>query len=88
MVSRHHIWANNPQVKGYDPSKLTAHTNYLDASNLCALTMSKALLPSRFESKRKMPTEAEIMAKKKTWRWYFINPRIPGSPQQLTTGSC
>lgn len=69
MVSRHHIWAKNPQGKGYDPSKLTAYTNYLDANNLCALTMSKALLASRFEWSRKMPTEAEIMAKKKkTWR--------------------
>ena len=66
MVSKRYTKANNPLVPGYDPSKPNKYIAYLDANNLYGWAMSKPLPKRDFKWKRVMPTEEEILKKKKT----------------------
>ncbi|KAL9957585.1 hypothetical protein ACROYT_G034504 [Oculina patagonica] len=72
MVSKRYAKANNPYVKGYDPSKPKKYIMYLDANNLYGWAMSKPLPKSGFKWKRVMPTEKEIMRKKEFARTGWI----------------
>ena len=65
MVNKRYAKENNPYVKEHDPSKLTTYTQYLDANNLYGWAMSKALSKGGFKCVRTMPTEKEILSKKK-----------------------
>ena len=65
MVSKRYAKANNPYVPGYDPSKPTIYIPYEDANNLYGWTMSKPLPKRGFKWKRVMPTEEEILVKRK-----------------------
>ena len=56
---------NNPLVEGYDPSKPNKYIMYLDANNLYGWAMTKPLPIRDFEWKKEMPTEEQIMKKKK-----------------------
>ena len=68
MVSKRYAKANNPYVPDYDPSRPNKYIMYLDANNLYGWAMSKPLPKSDFKWKRVMPTEEEIIKKKKTQR--------------------
>ena len=65
MVSKRYANANNPLVPGYDPSKPKKYIMYLDANNLYGWAMSKPLPKRDFKWKRVMPTEEEILKKKR-----------------------
>jgi len=47
-ISRRHAKANNPQLKGYDPSKSTSYITYLDCNNLYGTAMSEPLPVGKF----------------------------------------
>jgi len=65
MVSKRYAKANNPLVLEYDPSKPKKFIMYLDANNLYGWAMSKPLPKRDFKWKRAMPTEKEILKKKR-----------------------
>ena len=65
MASKRYAKANNPLVDDYDPSKEKKYIMYLDANNLYGWAMIKPLPKSNFKWKRVMPTEEEILNKKK-----------------------
>ena len=64
MASKRYTKANNPRVKGYDPSQPTNYITYLDANNLYGWAMSQPLPKKNFHWKRVMPTEEQIMKMK------------------------
>ena len=64
MASKRYAKANNPRVKGYDPSQPTNYITYLDANNLYGWAMSQPLPKKNFHWKRVMPTEEQIMKMK------------------------
>ena len=66
MVSKRYAKARNPLVPDYDPRKPNKYIMYLDANNLYGWAMSKALPKRDFKWKRVMPSEEEIIKKKKT----------------------
>jgi len=68
MVSKRYAKANNPLVSDYDPSKPNKYIMYLDADNLYGWAMSKPLPKRDFKWKRVMPTEEDIIKKKKRQR--------------------
>jgi len=47
-ISRRHAKANNPQVKGYDPSKPMSYITYLDCNNIYGTAMSEPLPVGKF----------------------------------------
>ena len=49
MVSKRYARANNPLIKGYDPSKPNTHILYLDANNLYGWAMSQPLPTGGFQ---------------------------------------
>ena len=65
MVSKRYAKANNPLVQDYDPSRPNKYIMYLDANNLYGWAMSKPLQKRDFKWKRVMPTEEDIIKKKK-----------------------
>ena len=65
MVSKRYSKANNPLVPDYDPSKPNKYIAYLDANNLYGWAISKPLPKKNFKWKRVLPTEKEILDKKK-----------------------
>ncbi|KAL9950720.1 hypothetical protein ACROYT_G043266 [Oculina patagonica] len=65
MASKRYAVANNPYVEGYDDKKPKKYIMYLDANNLYGWAMSKPLPKSGFKWKRVMPSEKEIMKKRR-----------------------
>ena len=65
MVSKRYAKANNPCVPGYDPNKPNKFIMYLDANNLYGWAMSKPLPKKDFKWKSVIPTEEQILAKKR-----------------------
>jgi len=47
-ISHRHARANNPLVKGYDPSKRSSRLSYLDCNNLYEEPMSQPLPVGNF----------------------------------------
>ena len=84
MVSKRYAKANNPLVEGYDPSKSCTHITYYYATNPCGWAMSKPLPTRDFKWKRIMPTEEQILKKKKGPRGVRYSMWTWSSPQSCT----
>ena len=65
MVSKRYAKVNNPLVPEYDPSKPKQFIMYLDANNLYGWAMRKPLPKRDFKWKCVMPTEEQILEKKR-----------------------